>query len=235
MSSKCKEVLSSTYIKGIVEQATQTLEAGLSESTGLKIQQIFQETAKECLRKSNSTHTKQKNNKSKPRKKWFDSDCVRLKNQVKMSSKKKHKSPSLDNRNQHRDLLKNYKRQCGHKQVEFWKKEKTKIDDAEEGFWETWRTLGENITGQQHIKAGGEEWEKYFTQLYNNHLCHKETPPPRVESTNQALNKPFTNKELRNTLKNLKTKKAAGHDGICNELLKLATEEILEFLESLLN
>ena len=60
MSSKCKEVLSSTFFKGIVEQATQTLEAGLIESTGLKIQQIFQETAKECLRKSNSTHTKQK-------------------------------------------------------------------------------------------------------------------------------------------------------------------------------
>ena len=83
------------------------------------------------LKKRNSTHTKQKLN-SKPKKKWFGTECANMKKQVKISSKKKHKSPSPENRTQHRELLKNYKRHCRHKQVEFWKKEKIKINEAEE-------------------------------------------------------------------------------------------------------
>ena len=158
-----------------------------------------------------------------------------MKKQINISSKKKHKSPSPENRTQHRELLKNYKRHCRHKQVEFWKKENIKIVEAEERFWETLKTLGENIHSRQHINAGGEEWEKYFTQLYNDHLCHKETPPPRAETTNQTRNNSITNKELKNTIKNLKTKKAVGYDSICNELLKLSTQDILHLIFNFFN
>ena len=68
------------------------------------------------------------------------------------------------------ELLKNYKRHYRHKQVEFWKKEKIKIDEAEEGF-KTWRTVGENIHS--------EEWGKYFAQLYNEHLWSQRNPSPK--------------------------------------------------------
>ena len=50
-----------------------------------------------------------------------------LRNKVKISSDKKHAFPDQLNINYHRDLLKEYKRHCRYKQLEFWKIEKERI------------------------------------------------------------------------------------------------------------
>ena len=54
--------------------------------------------------------------------------------------------------------------------------------------------------------------------LYDDHLCHKETP---LLPNTEVLKKPYRE------LKSLKNKKAAGDDGIFNELPKQFTEKIL--------
>ena len=66
-----KETLCSEKIEKIVTETEQLLEAGLIESTGIKIQEIFRQTADNCLVKSNSKENtiNSKNNKYKKKKK----------------------------------------------------------------------------------------------------------------------------------------------------------------------
>ena len=52
---------------------------------------------------------------------------------------------------------------------------------------------------------------------------------------NQFLNKGFTLSELTNAIKSLKNKKAVGYDSICNELLKLSTDKILNIILEFIN
>ena len=86
-------------------KATYTIQAGLIESSGILIQQIFQETAEKCLDKYETTKNGKTNNKKKP-KKWFDQVCVNLRKKVKMSANKKHALPNQLNINQHKDCTK---------------------------------------------------------------------------------------------------------------------------------
>ena len=73
---------------------------------------------------------------------------------------------NIHKRQEHKDILKVYKKICRHKQIEFWKKEKEKIDIAHNNFWDIWKNLGEDHKQAQNIKANGKEWENYFTNLY---------------------------------------------------------------------
>ena len=49
------------------------------------------------------------------------------------------------------------------------------------------------------------------------------------------LNKTFTMAELQNTIKNMQNRKAVGQDGISNEFLKHAPEDLLDAILKLLN
>ena len=49
----------------------------------------------------------------KKKKKWFDQDCMTMKNKVRFLSIKKNQSPTnTENRSEHRDTLKEYKKLC---------------------------------------------------------------------------------------------------------------------------
>ena len=52
--NKFKEILNSEKIETIISEAEQLLEAGLIESTGNKIQEIFIESADTCLKRINT-------------------------------------------------------------------------------------------------------------------------------------------------------------------------------------
>ena len=103
----------------------------------------------------------------KKTKKWFDQVCINLRKKVKISANKKHALPNQLNIDQHKDLLKEYKRLCRYKQIEFWNKETERIKEEEENIWEIWKTLGESNAQIEHLNADGKMWEEYFTGLYN--------------------------------------------------------------------
>ena len=73
---------------------------------------------------------------------------------------------NIHKRQEHKDILKVYKKISTHKQIEFWKKEKEKIDTAHNNFWDIWKNLVEDHKQAQNIKANGKEWENYFRNLY---------------------------------------------------------------------
>ena len=70
------------HIENIITEAEQRLEAGLIESTGEKIQDIFIKTAELSLPKRKTGNHKKANKRGKKKKKWFDQECVSLKNRV---------------------------------------------------------------------------------------------------------------------------------------------------------
>ena len=123
--------------------------------------------------------------------------------------------PNQLNINQHKDLLKEYKRLCRYKQIEFWNKETERIKKEEENIWEIWKTLGESNAQIEHLNADGKIWEEYFTDLYNQKFPNGQHLQVKPETPNQSLNKVFTLSELTNAIKSLKNKKAVGY---CREV-----------------
>ena len=85
-------------------------------------------------------------------------------------------------------------------------------------------------------EANGQEWENHFKNLFTkqtgdiNEILGKLDMPISHE-----LNKAFTVVELQNKIKNMQNKKAVGPDGISNEFLKHAPEDLLAAILKLLN
>ena len=66
----------------------------LIESTGIKIQEIFRQTAETCLKKTNTkikyASNKKINNKNKN---WCDIECTNKRNKASSLARKKHQKP----------------------------------------------------------------------------------------------------------------------------------------------
>ena len=89
------------------------MEAGLIESTGIKIQSIFIEAAETCLtkfKKKTNIEINSRKNKIKINKKWYDEECRNIKNRVKIAANTKHRNPlDTNKREEHKNMLKLYK------------------------------------------------------------------------------------------------------------------------------
>ena len=90
------KALNSDKVKLSIIHCTQLLEAGLTESSGQMIQKIIREAAKIALHPKS---TKQRINKNKHPKKWFDLGCIKFKNRARVTSRGtnsgKQKFPNL--------------------------------------------------------------------------------------------------------------------------------------------
>ena len=157
---------------------------------------------------------------------------------MKILANKKHKNPSNELiRDEHKNLLKTYKRLCRFKQIEFWKKQNEQLNDDNIKFWDVWKELGEDINIPKHINVNGKDWEMYFSKLYSRDEETKTDilETPKITTYNELLNSCFTMDELKKTITDLKNKKATGYDNISSEFLKLSTERILKLLLNFLN
>ena len=104
------KALNSGKVKLSIIHCTQLLEAGLIESSGQMIQKIFREAAKITLHHKS---TKQRINKNKHLKKWFDLDCIKFKNRACELANRKHTNPWDKHLQQmHRTLLKDLRIFC---------------------------------------------------------------------------------------------------------------------------
>ena len=106
-------------------------------------------------------------------------------------------------------------------------------------FWKQWKKMGEIIPNNNSLaNVDGEKWEKYFSELYQeNNPDEYPHPEPTDEhgNTQHDLNKPFTPKELNDTINQLKNKKAEGYDHIITEYIKNSPDNIKEILLNLFN
>ena len=197
---------------------------------------IFHSAANASLKPKPSKH---KESKSSPgKKKWFDSDCRNLKKELNSFSKQKHRDPFNElARIKYRDKLKQYKCLLHLKRQNFWDKQITKLQSSlhNDNFWNTWKDFDEQIKKESIAIQDGMIWENYYKKLYSSDKSANTHCSANENSNNATLNDKIETKELIDTISKLKNKKAAGFDGISNEMIKNCNPEMIEMIKMTLN
>ena len=169
--------LNTNEVKKEIKLCEKHLQAGLIESSGKVIQNIFIITGKAILTKVRNKQPLLSNNirqgirKGKPHKKWFDKECRFQKEKTNKLANKKNNNPQNNQiKQEHRSALKYYRQLCNSKKYIFWKNESSKLDNDlhSNDFWKTLR--GHKPTKQKISNADGKRWENFFTNLYRNHI-----------------------------------------------------------------
>ena len=172
------------------------------------------------------------------KKKWFDSDCSKLKRELNSFSKQKHKDPFNElARIKYRDKLKQYKCLLHVKRQNFWNRQITKLQCSlyNDNFWDTWKDFDEKIRRQSTAIQDGMVWENYYKKLFSTDQSINIHCSTNENSNNSTLNDKIETNELLDTIAKLKSKKAAGFDGISNEMIKNCNSEMIEFIKITLN
>ena len=224
------------------EEISQRIDAGLIESTGAKIQELFTLVADETLETKNTKNkvdNKVNKNwkKKKKTKKWFDKECQSLKSEVNKSAKNKHRDPHNNVlRNVYHQKLKDYKSKCKGKRFQFWQNKLSEVENSlnnPKDFWKTWKGASEFEEQRRENKITGQQWFNYFVKL------HTETRNKIIEKVNTPVasktSEPFTKKEFSNVIDSLKNEKAAGSDSILNEMLRNSPPCVLDLLLRFIN
>ena len=225
------------------EDINQRLDAGLVHSTGKLIQELFIGAAKSALRVK-SQNVKQNWKKRKKTKKWFDSDCIKLKKEVRKSAMLKHTSPhDVSLRLKYHEKLREFKKTCRSKRYFFIEDSLSDIENSlsdSKGFWNKWKSFSEIDGDKSSIDIPGEQLFSYYSQLHEEtRESDQETvrvaPIPNRITNLDCLNSPFSKKEFKIVIESLKNCKAEGYDGISNEMLRNAPEEILDLIYKFMN
>ena len=156
------KAFNSPDIKSLLNERNQYIEAGIINPSGKSIQQIFNKVAENSLEIKKFQTKKTKSGKTKHPKKWFDTECLRLKNRSRKLANLKHKNPWNKSLLQsHRNILKDFKKLCNYKKHKFWREEITKLNQSRDNnisFWKNWKGFGENIVyNQLPEEANGQE------------------------------------------------------------------------------
>ena len=170
------KAFNSPGVKEITKQSNDYLEAGLIDSSGSLIQEIFIATAESSLAlKTDYKNNRKRNNKKHP-KKWSDAECYKLRKETRRYAILKHNNTTDKNLAQsHRDILKTFKKLCNSKKYSFWKEETTRLGQLltnPEQFWKTWKGFGENKTQSNDTPddIDGQQWEDHFRKLFVKHM-----------------------------------------------------------------
>ena len=223
----------------LINVIQQRLEAGLIDSSGEKIQQLFLKAAKHTFEEKKSLVVKNKGMK-KCYKKWFDSDCNKLKHEVRKSGRYKHAKP-LDTlvRQKYHEKLREYKSCSRYKRKLFRQKNLNQVENSlndSKKCWDSWKKCSETYAQRSEPDVDGETWFNHFSNLHaetrdiNNNVNRNE-----FNTLCEVLNDPFTIKEIENCIISLGNAKAVGYDRVSNEMIKNAPGGIRKLLLDYIN
>ena len=222
------------------QEIHQRIDAGLVHSAGEQIQQLFIQTARATLQ--GKTKKISKNwKKRKKSKKWFDSDCKILQNEVRKFGKRKHSLPhNIILREKYHEKLKEFKKICKSKKYFLLQKNLNEIDSVlgdSKSFWEKWKKIGENYNKEQNNNIPGKRLYNYFSNLHNETISDDITDTETINEipTKEDFNKTFSKKEFKTIIQNLKTNKSEGYDCISNEMIKHSPDIMLNTIHRFIN
>ena len=231
---KCSEFKNClNQMHGEIFEIKQRLDAGLIESSGKLIQELFIKAASEILEKKKISKKVQNNSK-----KWFDRECNTQKRETRKIGREKNKNPSnLFLREKYNEKLKQYKRTCTSKRFLYWNNKFDEIENAlydSKLFWNTWKNSPESHVLDEDTGITGERWFNHFSNLHSQ-TFENVLPLIAHKEPDHFLNQPITKQELIQTIKNLSGGKATGYDNICNEMVKNAPDQVLNLLLDFIN
>lgn len=226
-----------------IDEISQKIEAGLIESTGENIQNLFFKVAKTSLEnKGNKNQIKGKNKKKT--KKWFDAECQNLKLEVRRVGREKHSRPNFNLlTTKYHEKLKEYKIKCKSKRNLFWRNTIGEIEESlgdPNKFWKKWKNASEFPTSTTQSNIHGNEWYSFFKGL---HTETRENDAPQLDKATELEknlesvenDQPFSRKEFESVLKKLKNEKAEGSDAISNEMIKNSPKIIIDLIFKFVN
>ena len=220
-----------------ISEINQRIEAGLVNSTGKKIQELYQNAAKSTFSSKTKINQNTKSRKTNS-KLWFDTECKSLKTEVRKLGRYKHKHPeNIFLRERYCSKMKDFRRKCQTKRFSFWKEKLEIIENSltnSKLFWENWKKCSETIAPKLKSNIKGKQWFEHFSKLHNE-TGIKQITQINDNVTPNILNDPFTEDELSNVINSLKTKKATGIDKISNEMIKSSPNKIRSLLLKYVN
>jgi hypothetical protein len=209
-----------------------------------QITNIFQTAAEKSLRKRSSA-TKRR----RPQQPWHDKSLKQQRRDLLYKGSLMTKYPSDPQiRSRYFRALKLYRKNCK-KQCRLHKQQLiTQLDNLYEShpkaYWELVKKLREDNDSNNSAKISPTAWLQHFQSLGQKENFKM---PLKLNTVNEELStlensKNFTELDFKITeseimkgIANLKNGKAAGPDGICNELLKHSTHAMLAPLQKIFN
>ena len=216
------------------------------------LNQIYHDVADACLnrtkipRKQNSqTSERHFKKKSKP---WFNADLKQIRCEIRSLSKSLSHCPS------NLSIASQLRKKCNlyNKMIKVAKRESkeiliSRLCEAEKNnpklFWDTMKIL--NGTKKSDPLAGCDpsSFVKHFEHLVNptnlsasNTLTNdSNTILNGTNNPNHDLNKPFTIREIKKSIRKLKNGKAVGLDLISNEMIKSSADDMLPSITKIFN
>ena len=180
---------------------------------------------------------------------WFDKDCKNLRKRLRRISNKKQTYPhDEETRQEYLTVKRQYKSMLQHKRQRYQDtqiQELVKTNDPTQ-FWSTLKTMSKSASNTADSNVPVDELLTHFQQLHSapseeTFSKTQETVIEELKHKQQSLlhynelDNPFTESEIRNGIKKLKNKKAAGTDRIRNEMLKSGGLLLMTSLKRLFN
>ena len=142
-----------------INEINQRIEAGLIESTGILIRELFQNACDFASHRINKPAKKSKSERKRTSKLWFDSDCRKLKGEVRSIGKRKRNAPSNSFlREIYCNKMKEFKKECTSKRHYFWVNKFATLEKSlgdPKLFWENWKKCSETPSTRNRAKLMG--------------------------------------------------------------------------------
>ena len=205
--------------------------------------ELFDSTLK--LAAADMIYVMKENKPKRANSEWFDYDCRRMKkvvhrnlNRYRRTKQNCDKTVYVNNRKKYKNMIKDKRKHFNGKRVTIIK---ANLKDSS-SFWAQIKKVCKKSTVNNQITP--QQWITHFKSVFNSNSLEKppicdeiilDTPEPENIAPLTNLDAPITTEEVAKGIKNLKTGKAAGPDGIGSEILKSSLPVIINFLTQLCN
>lgn len=233
------EMISSSAFQDSIALANAQIELSLDDALETFTGAI--KGAATCMTHKVRTHN---NNSSFPHKHshpWYDQECRTSKKNARKALRSFNKSKTNENRALYVEERKRHKKLLRTKEKEFKGNIVDKLINTcnnSEEFWKEIKKHNRKFKVKNNITK--EEWFHHFSSVLNESVEENEGDVNSTEDTDsdntfQCLNVDITEDEVKESLKHARCGKAAGPDGIINEVLKAAQSSIVLFLTKYFN
>ena len=171
---------------------------------------------------------------------WYDQECRTSKKITRKALRNFNKMKTKENRTIYVKERKRHKKLLRSKEKEYKENIVDKLINNcnnSEAFWKEMKKHKRKVKVQNNITK--DTWFRHFSSVLNENAEHKEEDILFTEDNSEnmfhCLNVAITETEIRESLKHAKCGKAAGPDGIINEVLKVAEPSIVPFLTNYFN
>ena len=173
---------------------------------------------------------------------WFDHVCRTQNRKTRKTLSSFKKSRTVENKTSYTEERRNYRNLMKDKKKDH---KQNRLDNLfaalpdPQAFWQEIKKYKRKIPKSS---IDGETWFNHFRAVFNgatdsgDRTCElQETTDVADDYNSDALNGDITEAEVRKALNNFKKGKAAGPDGIPNDLLKIVGDCIIHYLADLFN